>query len=757
MNERTEACPSSGVGTRWSLGAMLGVLCLCHGSVRAQYAGGSGVADDPYLIASAEQMNSIGLDPNDWDKHFKLMADIDLSAYQERRFNAIGTSEVAFSGVFDGNGHAISNFGYHAYSLILKQIPCSEDDLPGFINAHPSDDCISTTLRPIPGGLFGRVAGPAAVIRGLSLVEPDIRSDPQQLPLAASFVGSLIGRLTGGATVSHCRIEGGQVRGKMYIGGLVGESVGGHITHCSVTCDVSAQGVNNSLFGGLVGHMRGGSILHSSFEGSVSAERHVGGLVGRCRGNARLSHCSVSGSVVGKNLPNSMPSNRTNVGGLVGSLEDSEISDCSGSASVSLERGRRPDNAFGGLVGSNTGVITDCKASGPVSMEGADSGGGGLVGKNGGSLIRCQALGAVSGGSEMGGLVGLNDGNVSQCSAGGPVSGNNVVGGLIGLHWNGEVSDSYARGGVSGPNEIGGLIGRLHGGTISRCYARGEVIGQAAQGGLVGSLGETEFPLEVTQSFWAIADSGQTQSALGVGLGPDGVYDRGTYTAAGWDFVGESANGLEDLWYLSSEAAPFPKLTWEFEPRPMLIYDFNDDPGWSLEGQWAFGSPQGMGGLENGHPDPNVAFTGDKVYGVNLQGDYTLSDPGPHHLTGGPMDFSAYSHVHLQFARWLNSDEADFVRVFIEVSTDGVTWQPVWEYGDGETSITDDAWRIVRYPLGVIANRQPQVFIRWGYHVLDAEAYRLSGWNIDDVQIMALEVTVQGYRPFLKHLGVTVR
>jgi len=434
-----------------------------------------------------------------------------------------------------------------------------------------------------------------------------------------------------------------------------------------------------------------------------------------------------------------MPVNRRNVGGLVGSAEDSEISDCSSGASVSLESGRRFDSAFGGLVGSNTGGITDCKASGPVSMEGADSGGGGLVGKNGGSLIRCQALGAVTGGSEMGGLVGVNDGNLSQCSAEGAVSGNNVVGGLIGLHFNGEVSNSYARGAVSGPNEIGGLIGRLHGETISRCFAWGEVSGQAAQGGLVGSLGETEFPLEVSQSFWAIADSGQAQSAVGLGLGLEEVYDRGTYTAAGWDFVGESANGLEDLWYIASEAATFPQLTWESEPRPVMIYDFNDDPGWALEGQWAFGQPLGMGGLENGHPDPNGAYTGANVYGVNLQGDYTQTDLSPRHLTAGPLDFSAYSHVHLQFARWLNSDEADFVRVFIEVSADGVTWQPVWEYSDGETGITDDAWRIVRYPLGVIANQQPKVFIRWGYHVLDAEAYRLSGWNIDDVQIMALE------------------
>jgi len=90
---------------------------------QAQYAGGTGTPEDPYLITTPEQMNAIGADPNDWDKHFKLMADIDLSAYTGTEFNLIGYHEsytrrdksperTPFAGVFDGNGHAISNFSY---------------------------------------------------------------------------------------------------------------------------------------------------------------------------------------------------------------------------------------------------------------------------------------------------------------------------------------------------------------------------------------------------------------------------------------------------------------------------------------------------------------------------------------------------------------------------------------------------------------------------------------------------------------------
>jgi hypothetical protein len=57
------------------------VICCCCLPAQAKYGGGTGEPNDPYLIYTAEQMNAIGADPNDWDEHFKLMADIDLNGY----------------------------------------------------------------------------------------------------------------------------------------------------------------------------------------------------------------------------------------------------------------------------------------------------------------------------------------------------------------------------------------------------------------------------------------------------------------------------------------------------------------------------------------------------------------------------------------------------------------------------------------------------------------------------------------------------
>jgi len=145
------------------------VLFLIAAPAHAKYGGGTGGPNDPYLIFTAEQMNEIGLSGNwdDWDKHFKLMADIDLSAFTGTSFNIIPT----FSGVFDGSGHTISNFTY-----------------------------TSTDTDYI--GLFGLVDGEDAVIKDLGLLDPNVDAG------TGTYVGALIGQLGyGGGTITNCYVE----------------------------------------------------------------------------------------------------------------------------------------------------------------------------------------------------------------------------------------------------------------------------------------------------------------------------------------------------------------------------------------------------------------------------------------------------------------------------------------------------------------------------------------------------------------------
>ena len=63
---------------QWAISLFLVMLYFSGLPAKAQYGGGTGEPNDPYLIYTAEQMNAIGTEPNDWDKHFKLMANVDL-------------------------------------------------------------------------------------------------------------------------------------------------------------------------------------------------------------------------------------------------------------------------------------------------------------------------------------------------------------------------------------------------------------------------------------------------------------------------------------------------------------------------------------------------------------------------------------------------------------------------------------------------------------------------------------------------------
>jgi hypothetical protein len=93
-------------------------------------------------------MNAIGADSNDWDKHFKLMADIDLSECSGTAFNIIGyyaawNDNKPFNGVFDRNGYTVANFTY-------------ESNDKHYI------------------GFFGYIDGPNAEISNLGLIDPNI-------------------------------------------------------------------------------------------------------------------------------------------------------------------------------------------------------------------------------------------------------------------------------------------------------------------------------------------------------------------------------------------------------------------------------------------------------------------------------------------------------------------------------------------------------------------------------------------------------
>ena len=92
------------------------LLTIFSASVSAgTYSGGTGEPNDPYLIATAEDLNDIGNHPEDFNKCFLMVDDINLADYTGTQFNIIGRSDAPFSGVFDGNDHKIWNFSFSSF------------------------------------------------------------------------------------------------------------------------------------------------------------------------------------------------------------------------------------------------------------------------------------------------------------------------------------------------------------------------------------------------------------------------------------------------------------------------------------------------------------------------------------------------------------------------------------------------------------------------------------------------------------------
>ncbi len=438
-----------------SMSIMLDASMLSVVQATTVYDGGYGTEVSPFRIATAEQLQQVGLHPEDWvaGNHFILTADIDMSGYDglEGRpaFNMISPYEGAeiemedrniFRGVFDGDGYAISEL---------------------FI-----DDTTENSMI----GLFGYV-----------------------------YEG----------TIKNLGVEDCSVSGHTSVGALVGHIYDGTIDNCYSTGTV--DGIR--YVGGLCGDARDISLTLSGSACAVSGNQEVGGLVGQSIGGS-ISNCYASGRV------------------LETGINDGAI--------------QFPD-AIGGLVGRNYGC----------------------------DIFSCYATGDVQGELSVGGLLG-NSYNcvVSQSFSTGNASGADNAGGLIGhFYGSGEVSDCYATGSVSGDWDVGGLVGSNEV-TVSGCYATGSVWGYVSVGSLVGfnfyqdGIGDGV----ISNSFWLIEEGvpgvgGNSGTVLDtVGKNIEEMMTKSTYTdlPAGWDFVGESDNGVDDVWDIC-DGFMYPVLAWQVD------------------------------------------------------------------------------------------------------------------------------------------------------------------------------------------------
>lgn len=482
---------------------------------------GNGSIGNPYIVSSCQQLQNISLELDKWYVINPGISNIDCSEtanwFDGKGFQPIGDNTAPFNGKFIGNEKSISN-------LHIDRV----NDLPG---EQEGDERFV--------GLFGYLHG--VEMGDISLVNAKVRGYMYVGGFAGVLDSSFLGNVhvNDGVEPNECGDEG----------------------HC-----VWARFGNYG--GGVVGYVTDSLFTDSSSGGSVKGSGvTIGGVVGTAIEESRLERLTSNAHVDGG----------TDIGGIVGRLESSELedSDATGDILVQTDDMKTGDSG-GGLVGSAIdSSITGSSASG--SVDGKDNLGG-LIGYSDGSTVSDSEAsgGVIDGHSQVGGFIGFTantafDSNTSDVgvvsstseNAGGFagqaycnsvfsadsstafVDASSNVGGFVGMDGcpdgpSASYSNVSATGEVWGTSNVAGLVGKAEKSTIVQSKARGNVHGSFNTGGLValaiGSGRDSEDENLLIAESYATGNVGGAGAWAGglVGLLENGVvvdsYARGNVT-----------------------------------------------------------------------------------------------------------------------------------------------------------------------------------------------------------------------------------
>ncbi len=293
---------------------------------------GEGTEEDPFLIKSLADLDSLSNNRDYWDKYFLQTVDIDASDTENWNdgsgFSSIGKNTKKFTGSYDGGNHNITN-------LFINCPSNSDIGLFGSIkNSHISD------LNLVNASIVGYDESGC-------LVGSCYSSEISNCNISGSFDGNNYAALLSGYVVSSSIVNcsaNGSVNGRQMVGGIAGYLSSSEISDCN--CLANIEGTYYYV-GGLVGLNNKSSINQCYYRGSVKgSSNYTGGFVGLNRSSATITNCYSTGTVSGYYT----------TGGFVGQNKTSSIiSKCYCASIVSAGY-----NVPGSFAGNNSSDITDC-------------------------------------------------------------------------------------------------------------------------------------------------------------------------------------------------------------------------------------------------------------------------------------------------------------------------------------------------------------------------------------------------------------
>ena len=360
-----------------ALSLTLGLLTGCGGRApnkpgdllkagsAAVFAGGDGTEEHPYVITTPEGLSAIR---ENLGAHYRLNADIDLSGAEWTPIGAFtpeGDSDAerkipvkanAFTGVFDGGSHTVSDVLIHE----------SDSDAVGLFACVRDAHIYNLTVD-------------GASVDGHALTGAVVGYAYNSRLTAVSLTGV-------NAIVGHENAD----EGAESVGGVIGGATNSLIDSCSAKANVVLP--DNSAKGGILcGGLEAASVINGYATGTLKAGdgcSDIGALAGSVSDSEEITNCRVEnvGIMVGERA--------AFVGGMAGRIENRQdgtenalvtaISRCAvENAEISVgEDSDAPGGMVGGGSPSGDGgafVLTDCTLSGAtVNGEKAAMVGGGL-------------------------------------------------------------------------------------------------------------------------------------------------------------------------------------------------------------------------------------------------------------------------------------------------------------------------------------------------------------------------------------------
>ena len=337
-----------------------------------------------HLITSFTDLQSLqGNTSCDLSKTYRLTADIDAGYTNFLPIgNASGTPK-AFTGVFHGAGHSISNlkisqtfshvglFGALGNLGVVDSLTLVDPMISGGTKVGALVGLDSGTVKNVTVSK-GSVTGTGPHVGGVigygfkSVVKNVVASDSVYAPSAP--VGGIVGTVFAG-TFSNVAFSGVVRSVGGHTGGIAGfadtvNSMGTRFVECSNTGIIfsSASANRTGCVGGIVGYLRGGSVDSSFNTGFVTGEHSVGGIAGRSDGTVIIRYCFNTGT-----LTSTLVDSSGEVAGIIGvtyptypASAQSTISNCYNTGRVTSSTVNSPRLAGLGNVTGATANYSYC-------------------------------------------------------------------------------------------------------------------------------------------------------------------------------------------------------------------------------------------------------------------------------------------------------------------------------------------------------------------------------------------------------------